>query len=164
MQEGFNSLRSEIDKSADNVIKANELVAESNDAVYYLAERVREMEEEMTMMGMQIKKLHAMTAAYVPIKGDEVDQALADFLNNFYDRGKIQVMFVRLSPGIYSFGSKKVCIKVDNGKINIRIGGGYLRIDEFLEKYTTVELEKSIRDGVDPMTGTQVTKMGKMLQ
>jgi hypothetical protein len=62
-------------------------------------------------------------------------------------------MFIRLSPGIYSFGSKKVCIKVDNGKINIRIGGGYLRIDEFLEKYTTVELEKSIRDGVDPMTG-----------
>lgn len=63
-------------------------------------------------------------------------------------------MFIRLSPGIYSFGSKKICIKVDNGKINIRIGGGYLRIDEFLEKYTTVELEKSIRDGVDPMTGT----------
>jgi len=63
-------------------------------------------------------------------------------------------MFIRLSPGIYSFGSKKVCIKVDNGKINIRVGGGYLRIDEFLEKYTTVELEKSIRDGVDPMTGT----------
>ena len=63
-------------------------------------------------------------------------------------------MFIRLSPGIYSFGSKKVCIKVDNGKINIRVGGGYLRIDEFLEKYTTVELEKSIRDGVDPMTGS----------
>jgi len=63
-------------------------------------------------------------------------------------------MFIRLSPGIYSFGSKKVCIKVENGKINIRIGGGYLRIDEFLEKYTTVELEKSIRDGIDPMTGS----------
>lgn len=72
-------------------------------------------------------------------------------------------MFIRLSPGIYSFGSKKVCIKVDNGKINIRIGGGYLRIDEFLEKYTTVELEKSIRDGIDPMTGNQATKMGKIL-
>jgi len=62
-------------------------------------------------------------------------------------------MFIRLSPGIYSFGSKKVCIKVENGKINIRIGGGYLRIDEFLEKYTTVELEKSIREGIDPMSG-----------
>ena len=155
-------MRNELDKSGDKVIKANELVAESNDAVYYLAERVKEMEEEMSLMGIQIKRLHAMTAAYVPVKGDEVDQALADFLNNFYDRGKLQVMFIRLSPGIYSFGSKKVCIKVDNGKINIRIGGGYLRIDEFLDKYTTVELEKSIRDGVDPMTGTNVTKMSSM--
>ena len=62
-------------------------------------------------------------------------------------------MFIRLQPGAYSFGSKKVCIKVDNGKINIRIGGGYLRINEFIEKYTTVELEKSIRDNIDPMGG-----------
>lgn len=26
-------------------------------------------------------------------------------------------------------------------------------IDEFLDQYTTVELEKSIRDGIDPMGG-----------
>ena len=89
MQDAFNDLRNELDKSGDKVIKANELVAESNEAVYYLAERVREMEEEMTMMGQQIKRLHSMTAAYVPVKGDEVDQALADYLNNFYDRGKL---------------------------------------------------------------------------
>ena len=62
-------------------------------------------------------------------------------------------MFIRLQPGVYSFGSKKVCIKVDNGKINIRVGGGYLRIEEFLEKYTTIELEKSIKEGIDPMGG-----------
>ena len=87
----------------------------------------------------------------MPVKGDAVDCALADFLNNFHDRGKLQVMFIRLQPGVYSFGSKKVCIKVDNGKINIRIGGGYMRIDDFLEKYTTIELEKSIRDGLEPL-------------
>jgi len=26
-------------------------------------------------------------------------------------------------------------------------------VDEFLEQYTTVELEKSIREGIDPMGG-----------
>ena len=62
-------------------------------------------------------------------------------------------MFIRLQPGVYSFGSKKVCIKVDNGKINIRVGGGYLRIDEFIEKYTTIELENSIKKGIDPLGG-----------
>ena len=95
-------------------------------------------------------QLQSLTALYVPVKGDEVDMALADYLNNIADKSKLQVMFIRLNPGVYSFGSKKVCIKVDNGKINIRVGGGYLRIEEFLEKYTTVELEKSLREGIDP--------------
>ena len=108
---------------------------------------------EIESLKGRIKQLQAMQQQYVPVKGDEVDMALADFLNNFHDKGKLQVMFIRLQPGVYSFGSKKVCIKVDNGKINIRIGGGYLRINEFIEKYTTVELEKSIRDNIDPMGG-----------
>lgn len=81
--------------------------------------------------------------------------ALADYLNNIADKTKLQVMFIRLNPGVYSFGSKKVCIKVDNGKINIRVGGGYLRIEEFLDKYTTIELEKSLREGIDPMGGEE---------
>ena len=65
----------------------------------------------------------------------------------------MKVMFVRMDPGIYQFGSKKICIKVEQGKIIIRVGGGYMYIDEFLDQYTTVELEKSIRDGLDPMGG-----------
>ena len=94
-----------------------------------------------------------MTQQYVPFKGDPIDEALANFLNNFHEKGKLQVMFIRLQPGVYSFGSKKVCIRVLDGKINIRVGGGYLRITEFLEKYTTEELEKSIRGNIDPSGG-----------
>ena len=92
-------------------------------------------------------------ACYVPVKGDEVDKVLADYLNNIVDKSRLQVMFIRLNPGVYSFGSKKVCIKVNDGKINIRVGGGYLRIEEFLDKYTTTELEKSVISGIDPMGG-----------
>ena len=62
--------------------------------------------------------------------------ALAEFLNGYHDKASLSVMFIRLQPGIYSFGSKKCCVKVDNGKINIRIGGGYMTIENFLVKYT----------------------------
>ena len=62
-------------------------------------------------------------------------------------------MFIRLNPGIYQFGSKKICIRVEQGKINIRVGGGYLYIDDFLDQFTTLELEKALRDGTDPMGG-----------
>ena len=42
-------------------------------------------------------------------------------------------MFMRESEGIYKFGSRKVCVRVDQDRINIRVGGGFLSIDEFLD-------------------------------
>ena len=90
---------------------------------------------------------------YIPVKGDHVDEALANYINNVADKSSLKVMFVRINPGIYQFGSKKICVKVEQGKINIRVGGGYMYIDEFLGQYTTIELEKAIREGIDPMGG-----------
>ena len=49
---------------------------------------------------------------------------------------------MRESEGVYQFGSRKVAVRVDKDKINIRVGGGYLLIDEFLDQYTPIELEK----------------------
>jgi hypothetical protein len=38
---------------------------------------------------------------------------------------------------------------VEGGKIHVRVGGGYLSIDEFLDQYTPLELEKHARN--DPL-------------
>jgi hypothetical protein len=40
---------------------------------------------------------------------------------------------MRESEGVYQFGTKKVGLRVDGSKINVRVGGGYLSIDEFLD-------------------------------
>jgi len=56
---------------------------------------------------------------------------------------------MRESEGVYQFGSKRVAVKVDKDKINIRVGGGFLSIDEFLDQYTPAELEKIERK--DPL-------------
>jgi len=103
---------------------------------------------------------------YYPVKSDEIDCQLADYLNNYPDRSKLLVMFVRESPGVYLFGTKKVFVKVYNNRIMVRVGGGYLSIDEFLEQYTVLELEKmEQRGGIDikeylsqPMVGGVVSK------
>jgi len=42
-------------------------------------------------------------------------------------------MFLRESSGVYEFGTRRVEVNVKKGKILIRIGGGYMPIDEFLE-------------------------------
>ena len=58
-------------------------------------------------------------------------------------------MFVRESQGIYEFGTKRIEIRVAQNKIMIRVGGGYISIDEFLDQYTPTELEKQERK--DPL-------------
>ena len=45
-------------------------------------------------------------------------------------------MFMRESEGVYCFGSRRIMIKVMKDKIQIKVGGGYISIDEFLDQYT----------------------------
>jgi len=43
-------------------------------------------------------------------------------------------MFLRESEGVYSFGQKRVYIKVEKGdQILVRVGGGFMHIDSFIE-------------------------------
>lgn len=74
---------------------------------------------------------------------------MAEFINNYPERSKLKIMFMRESEGVYVFGSKRVAVKVEKDNIKIRVGGGYLSIDEFLDQYTPVELEKLERK--DPL-------------
>lgn len=86
--------------------------------------------------------LKAKVSVYIPIKDDLVDQKLADFVNNYPDRNSLKVMFLRESAGVYEFGTKRIEVRVAQNKITVRVGGGYMGIDEFLDQYTPVELEK----------------------
>jgi len=47
------------------------------------------------------------------------------------------------------YGSKKIFAKINNGKLIIRVGGGYMLIDEFLANYAEQEMAKAddIGDG-----------------
>jgi len=43
------------------------------------------------------------------------------------------IKVVRKGPGKYSFGTKNIMAKVINGKLVIRVGGGYMGADEFIQ-------------------------------
>ena len=86
--------------------------------------------------------MKANVSIYVPMKDDPVDEKVAEYLNNVTDRQKLKIMFLRESSGVYEFGTRRVEVNVKQGKILIRIGGGYMPIDEFLEQYTPLEMEK----------------------
>lgn len=96
----------------------------------------------METLKQYILDLKSRVAVYIPVKDDLIDRRLAEYINNYPDRTKLKIMFMRESEGVYEFGSKRVYVKVDKDKINVRVGGGYLSIDEFLDQYTPMELEK----------------------
>jgi hypothetical protein len=66
-----------------------------------------------------------------------VDKTLAKYLNNFPEREKMNIMFLRESEGVYQFGQKRIYVKVEKGDtILVRVGGGFMHIDEFIRQFT----------------------------
>merc|ERR1711957_1072695 len=114
-----------------------------------ILKNLRDREEEVTTLKQYVIDLKSRIAVYIPVKNDIIDRKLAEYINNFPDRSKLKIMFMRESEGVYEFGQRKVAVKVESGKIQVRVGGGYLSIDEFLDQYTPTELERLARN--DPM-------------
>ena len=47
-----------------------------------------------------------------------------------------RVPIKRLGDGNYMFGTRKIYAKIMNGKLVIRVGGGFMVIDEFINSYS----------------------------
>lgn len=72
---------------------------------------------------------------------------MAKYLNNYNgDRKKTRTLFIREGAGVYQFGSKRVYVKIEQDKVLIRTGGGFIGLEEFLDLYTPSELEKYVRN------------------
>ena len=117
-------------------------VYEANKKSLDLLKSIRDLELENSTLKSYIVDLKARVAIYVPIKDDPVDMKVAEFINNYPERNKLKIMFMRESEGVYEFGSKRIYVMIHKGQIKIKVGGGYLSIDEFLDQFTPVELEK----------------------
>ncbi len=103
--------------------------------------------------------------AYKATKGDDVDQMLGDWINK---HGCV-IPIKRIGNGFYMFGTKKIYAKIMNGKLVIRVGGGYMSIDEFMKHYgiqemqklQRMELEEEQKDEELDVEGALTAKAGK---
>ena len=72
---------------------------------------------EVETLKQYIIDLKSRIAVYIPTKNDAIDKKLAEYINNYPDRQKLKIMFMRESEGVYEFGSKRVHVKVASDKI-----------------------------------------------
>ena len=142
-------LRQELNTAGDFMLDLEQKVHKANNTSLELLRQLKDAESEIDALKEYIIELKSRVAVYIPVREDDVDKRLAEYINNYPDRSKLKIMFMRESEGIYLFGTRKIYVRVEQGKIIIRVGGGYLTIDEFLDIYTPVELERLERK--DPL-------------
>ena len=102
----------------------------------------RDRDAEFDKMLEYWSELHKMNFKYIPQKDDNVDSKLADFINKSDSEKRMKCLFVRVSEsqqaGHYSYFTKKVIMKVENNNLIIRVGGGFMSIDEFIEQHNPI--------------------------
>lgn len=140
----------------DDLHQATEYMATLEDKVYNsnklsleLLQSLKDAEAEIDLLKQYVIDLKSRIAVYIPVKDDSTDHRLAEYINNYPDRSKLKIMFMRESEGVYQFGSKRVYVRCEKDKILIRTGGGFLSIDEFIDQYTPDELGRLERK--DPL-------------
>ena len=109
------------DKEAE-IARLNALLVELNIKIQELTDKLGDVPQSV------------MT--YKAIKGDMVDELLAMYIQN------CPVPVKRLGDGFYLFGTRKIYAKIMNGKLVIRVGGGYMTIEKFIDTYAEQELVK----------------------
>ena len=73
---------------------------------------------EIDTLKNYIIELKHKIAVYIPMKDDPIDKKIAEFINNYPERQKLKIMFMRESEGVYSFGTKRIYVRVEKDKIN----------------------------------------------
>uniref|UniRef100_A0A7S3TRR3 GAR domain-containing protein n=1 Tax=Strombidinopsis acuminata TaxID=141414 RepID=A0A7S3TRR3_9SPIT len=142
-------LQNQLTAAGAYIVELEDKLAKQHQTSLDLLKALKDAEYQIETLKQYVIDLKSRIAVYIPVKDDAIDKKLAEYINNYPDRQKLKIMFMRESEGVYQFGTKRVAVKVEKDKINIRVGGGYLSLDEFLDQYTPAELEKLERK--DPL-------------
>ena len=128
-------------------------VFETEKCLIYLKNIVADKEDYVSNLKKMILEMKDKASVYIPITDDFIDRRLADFINASNDPNKLTKLFIRERDGVYQFGTKRIYVKIENDKIFIRVGGGFLTLEEFLRTHVPAELERmAVKDPVQVLS------------
>ena len=128
------TISSSLEQQNTYVAQMEEKIYKSNKISLEILKQLKDAEVEIDCLKQYIVDLKTRINVYLPVKEDFIDKRLADYINNYPDREKLKLMFLRDSPGVYLYGTRRINLKIEKaGTIKVRVGGGYLSIDEFID-------------------------------
>ena len=161
--EGRDVILKGLDHGVDYVMKESEQVIEETHELDMMIDSLDNKDYELDNLKIMVGEANGRKAPYVATPDDPIDVALSEYLNSLDD--PIPIPFTRENEGIYLFGTKRIFLKLEGNKIRIRVGGGYTNIEEFIEIYTTTELERqeeAIEENAPQMADTLTRFTGKV--
>ena len=90
--------------ATDYIKQLEDKCYQANRTSLELLQTVRDLEAENEALKNYIMELKSRVAVYIPVKEDPIDKRLAEYINNYPDRQKLKIMFMRESAGVYQFG------------------------------------------------------------
>lgn len=125
--------------------KANKQLSEENTYYKELLEKMRGSKSELEISEPSEIVEHKVLQSKTPIRDerlDSIDKALRDYMREV----GMQNPFQKVSDGVYIYINKKISLSLKNGVPVIRVGGGYMFIDEFLKIYNGQNKKKPEED------------------
>ena len=143
-----NLIIDELEQPGDEIETIEMLIEEKDNIIRELESQIRNRSKRSKATIKETVRVVTSTQ-FSPDSRDNVDLMLSEYLNMVDCPVPIQ----KLNDGYYMFGTKKIYAKVLNGNLMIRVGGGYMSIEEFIEAYGQSELEKiESRRGPGPLS------------
>ena len=79
---------------------------------------------------------------YSALKGDLIDEQVGEYINKL----TFDVPIKKTGNNQYSIGNRKIIASLINEKLMVRVGGGYVGMDEFMMVYGSAELLRIQKD------------------
>ena len=115
-------------------------------------ERKEVLPLKLEIENLKTERAEAFQRLYEELSSKE-SQNIDKMLEAYFKALGVENHFQKITNGKYAYGNRKVAIDIKNGGLVIRVGGGYMYIDEFLKTYS--------EDGKSPEKGRFSASPGK---
>lgn len=101
LSESKAKIQRDLETASDYLLEQEAKTYKANKTSLELLRQLKDAEIEIETLKNYIIELKQRIAVYIPIKDDAVDRKLAEFINNYPERSKLKIMFMRESEGVY---------------------------------------------------------------
>ena len=102
-----------------------------------LLQHLKMRDSEIKRLHEEIKQTKVETEVfnYKAVKDDPIDSKLATLINKQPLAIRSRLVFERESQGVYRYHRRRVFMKIEGENVVIRVGGGYMSMEEFVHVY-----------------------------